>query len=43
MVDALAVGTALIVVFVVSLLFQRERAKELIAQVRRAVERNDSQ
>jgi hypothetical protein len=41
--DALAIGSGVIVFCVVGLLFQRERAKELIAQVRRAVERNDSQ
>jgi hypothetical protein len=41
--DALAIGMGVIVCCVVGLLFQRERAKEVIAQVRRAVERNDSQ
>jgi hypothetical protein len=40
--DALAIGTGVIVLFVVALLFQRERAKEMMAQVRRAVERNYS-
>jgi hypothetical protein len=43
MADALAIGTGVIVFLVVGLLFQRERTKELIAQVRRAVERNESQ
>jgi len=41
--DALAVGTVLIVFFVLSSLFQRERAKELVAQIRRAVKREYSQ
>jgi hypothetical protein len=41
--DALAIGMGVIVFFVVGVLFQRERAKEVIAQVRRAVERNNSQ
>jgi len=41
--DVLAIGTGVIVFLVVGLLFQRERAKEAIAQVRRAVERNSSQ
>jgi hypothetical protein len=35
--DALAVGTVLIVLFVLSFLFQRERAKELVAEIRRVV------
>jgi hypothetical protein len=43
MADALAIGMGVIVFFVVGVLFQRERAKEVIAQVRRAVERNYSQ
>jgi hypothetical protein len=42
MADAFAIGTGVILVCVVGLLFQRERAKEVIAQVRRAVERNYS-
>jgi hypothetical protein len=43
MAEALAIGMGVIVFLVVGLLFQRERAKEVIAQVRRAVERNPSQ
>jgi hypothetical protein len=42
-VDVLAIGTGVIVFLVAGLLFQRERAKEVIAQVRRAVERNNPQ
>jgi hypothetical protein len=38
--DALAIGMGLIVFLVVSLLFQRERGKELMAQVRRTMERS---
>jgi hypothetical protein len=41
--DALAVGTALIVLVVMSYLFQRERAKELVAEILRAVKRDSSQ
>jgi hypothetical protein len=42
-VDALAIGMGVIALFVAGVLFQRERAKEVIAQVRRAVERDNSQ